>query len=164
MAKDDKTEKATPKRQERGAQEGPGRQERRPQRRDRPDRRAVRDLRGRADRARRTPATRCATCSAGLRTQREVSTAAGLNGLFHMLLNTMLATVAPIAGTCLAVGVLANVAQVGFRPSMTALKPDIKRVNPAAGLKNLFGTRIFFELGQEPGEGRRDRRRSRRWR
>jgi flagellar biosynthesis protein FlhB len=79
---------------------------------------------------------------------RDITTAAGLNGLFHTVMHTMLTTVAPIAGVCLAVGVLANVAQIGFKPSLTALKPDINRINPATGFKNLFGAKIFFETGK----------------
>jgi flagellar biosynthetic protein FlhB len=78
----------------------------------------------------------------------EVASAAGLNGLVHLVLNTMLTTVAPIAGICLGVGLLANVMQVGFRPSFHVLKPDFKKLNPATGAKNLFGPRIFFETGK----------------
>ena len=77
-----------------------------------------------------------------------VTSAAGLSGLFQSMLSTLLTTVAPIAGVCLGVGVLMNVVQVGFRPSFTALKPDIKRVNPVTGFKNVFGPRIFFESGK----------------
>ncbi len=77
-----------------------------------------------------------------------VTTAAGLKGLFDSMLNTLMTTVAPIAGVCLGVGMLANVAQVGFRPSFTALKPDIRRINPMSGFKNLFGSRIAFETGK----------------
>ncbi len=78
----------------------------------------------------------------------DVTTAAGLHGLSETVLHTLLRTVAPIAGVCLGVGVLSNVAQIGFRPSLTALKPDIKRVNPGTGLKNLFGTRAVFETAK----------------
>src|SRR5437764_9951145 len=77
-----------------------------------------------------------------------VTTGAGLGALLQSTLSTLLGTVAPIAGACLGVGVLANVAQVGFRPSLTALKPDVKRISPSSGAKNLFGTRIFFETGK----------------
>ncbi len=72
----------------------------------------------------------------------------GLNGLFHAVLNTLIATLAPIAGICLGVGVLANVAQVGARPNLHKLKPDFKRLNPMAGFKNVFGPRIGFELAK----------------
>jgi flagellar biosynthesis protein FlhB len=77
-----------------------------------------------------------------------VTSAAGLNSLFHAVLHTMLITVAPIAGVCVAAGVAANIAQVGFKPSLAAAKPDIKRINPSAGFKNLFGSRVFFETGK----------------
>jgi flagellar biosynthesis protein FlhB len=77
-----------------------------------------------------------------------ITTAAGLNGLLHLMLSTMLSTVAPIAGICLAAGVLANVAQVGFKPSFTALKPDVKRLNPVSGFRNIFGPRLAFETGK----------------
>ena len=67
--------------------------------------------------------------------------APGCTACSGMVLHTMLdARSAPIAGVCVAGGVLANVAQVGFRPSLTALKPDFKRINPVPGFKNVFGT------------------------
>jgi flagellar biosynthetic protein FlhB len=81
-------------------------------------------------------------------TPQTIVTDSGLSALFHAGLETVLATVAPIAGVCLAVGVIGNIAQVGFRPSMTALKPDIKRINPVSGFKNVFGSRVPFETGK----------------
>ena len=85
---------------------------------------------------------------AQISTPNTVTSAAGLNGLFHAALHTLLTTVAPVGGICMAVGVLANVAQVGFRPSGSALKPDFKRINPATGFKNTFGPRIGFETAK----------------
>jgi flagellar biosynthetic protein FlhB len=70
---------------------------------------------------------------------------AGLNSLMHTALSAILLGVAPIAGACLAAGVLAGVAQVGFRPTPQALKPDFRRINPASGLKNLVGPNAAFE-------------------
>ena len=78
----------------------------------------------------------------------KVTTGAGLHGLMEIVLQTMLRTVAPIAGICVAVGILANVAQVGLRPRLGALKPDVQRVNPISGFKNIFGARILFETGK----------------
>src|SRR5579862_9208709 len=69
----------------------------------------------------------------------------GLNALMHLVLTTMLSTVLPIAGICLGMGLLANVAQVGFKPSFAVLQPDFKRLNPVSGAKNLFGTRGLVE-------------------
>jgi flagellar biosynthetic protein FlhB len=77
-----------------------------------------------------------------------ITSGAGLNGLFHAALHTLLTTAAPIGGVCMALGLLGNVAQIGFRPSTTALKPDFKRLNPATGFKNIFGTRIGVELAK----------------
>jgi flagellar biosynthetic protein FlhB len=73
------------------------------------------------------------------------TTAAGLHGLFQSALHTLLTTVAPIAGICLAAAVVANVAQVSFRPSFGAVKPSFNKINPATGFKNVFGPRIAFE-------------------
>jgi flagellar biosynthetic protein FlhB len=56
--------------------------------------------------------------------------------------------VAPIAGVCLATGIVVNVAQVGVRPTPHALKPDPKRLNPAQGFKNLFGPNALVEAGK----------------
>jgi flagellar biosynthesis protein FlhB len=78
----------------------------------------------------------------------DVTTAAGLSGMFHAVMNTMLVTVGPIAAVCVAAGIAANVAQIGFKPSLEAAKPDFRRINPVSGFKNLFGTRILFETGK----------------
>ncbi|HEX5852986.1 MAG TPA: flagellar biosynthesis protein FlhB [Solirubrobacteraceae bacterium] len=73
------------------------------------------------------------------------TTAAGLSELLHSTLNTLALTVGPIAGACMLAGVLAGVAQVGFKPSAHVLKPDFRRINPASGLKNLLGPNLIFE-------------------
>ena len=77
-----------------------------------------------------------------------VITAAGLHGLGSACLNTIVRAVAPIAGACVAAGVLANIAQIGWRPSLHPLKPDFERINPAAGVENVFGPRIVFETAK----------------
>jgi flagellar biosynthetic protein FlhB len=74
-----------------------------------------------------------------------VATAAGLHGLFEIGLHTILTTVAPIAGMCLAAGLIVNISQVGMKPTFTPLKPDIKKINPLAGFKNIFGPRMASE-------------------
>ena len=73
------------------------------------------------------------------------TTGAGLNSLMHSALSAGLLAVAPIAGGCMVAAVLAGVAQVGFRPTPQALKPDFRRINPASGLKNLLGPNAIFE-------------------
>ncbi len=73
------------------------------------------------------------------------TTAAGLNELMHSAFSTIALAVAPIAAACMLAGVLGGVAQVGFRPSPQALKPDFRRINPASGLRNLLGPNAVFE-------------------
>jgi len=70
---------------------------------------------------------------------------AGLRTLLQIGLHTMLTTVAPIAGICVASAFLVNVAQVSFRPSFAAIKPSFNKLNPLTGAKNLFGSRMLFE-------------------
>src|ERR1700677_1294275 len=57
----------------------------------------------------------------------KATTAAGLSELMHSALSTIVLAVAPIAAACIAAGVIAGVAQVGFRPTPQALKPDFRR-------------------------------------
>jgi flagellar biosynthetic protein FlhB len=56
--------------------------------------------------------------------------------------------VAPVAVVCALAGLVASVAQVGFKPSPGALKPDFKKLNPLTGAKNLFGPNAIFETGK----------------
>lgn len=77
-----------------------------------------------------------------------VTSAAGLHGLEQIVLKALLQTVAPIAAICAGIALLANVAQVGMKPSMQALRPQFDRLNPASGVKRLFGKRIGFETGK----------------
>jgi flagellar biosynthetic protein FlhB len=73
------------------------------------------------------------------------TSAAGLHSLMETTRATVTAAVAPIAGVCFATALAAGVAQVGFRPSPAALKPDFKRINPVSGAKNLMGANLVFE-------------------
>ncbi len=69
----------------------------------------------------------------------------------HLLIGAgeaLLTAVAPIALACLAVGVIANVAQVGLRPSAKALAPDLKRIDPFGNAKSMYGARAGFETGK----------------
>jgi flagellar biosynthesis protein FlhB len=75
-------------------------------------------------------------------------TGAGLRELFSATMRSFLLGVGPIAGVCLVTGVLVNVAQTGIKPATQALKPDPRRLNPLAGFKNVFGTRILFETAK----------------
>ena len=54
--------------------------------------------------------------------------------------------IGPLALTLMVVGVLANVAQVGFMFSTKALQPDLNKINPLNGFKRLFAARGLAEL------------------
>jgi flagellar biosynthetic protein FlhB len=56
--------------------------------------------------------------------------------------------VAPVALACMLAGVAASVGMVGFKPSGQALKPDPRRINPAAGFKNIFGPNALVETAK----------------
>jgi flagellar biosynthetic protein FlhB len=51
----------------------------------------------------------------------------------------------PVIAVCLLTAILVNVAQVGGKPHLGALKPDPKRLNPLQGAKNIFGPNALFE-------------------
>ncbi|MBV9604826.1 MAG: flagellar biosynthesis protein FlhB [Solirubrobacterales bacterium] len=74
------------------------------------------------------------------------TSASGLHTLMQIGLNTILGTVAPIAGMCLAAAVLVNVAQVGMKPTFQPLKPNFSKLNPVNGFKSMFfSARMPFE-------------------
>lgn len=50
-----------------------------------------------------------------------------------------------IVGTVMPVGILANVAQVGFHLSGEALTPSLKKLNPLEGFKRIFSKKAGFE-------------------
>ena len=74
-------------------------------------------------------------------------TAAGMKGLFEDALSTVALTAGPIAGACFLAALLGGTAQIG-RPSMRVPKVDFKRISPASGAKNIFGSNLLFELGK----------------
>jgi flagellar biosynthetic protein FlhB len=52
----------------------------------------------------------------------------------------------PVFAVMIAVGVIANLAQVGFIFTLHPLKPDFSRLNPLEGAKRLISTRSLVEL------------------
>lgn len=46
------------------------------------------------------------------------------------------------------VGLVVNVAQVGFKPTGKKMKPDFGRLNPFKGIKRMFGMQAWWELGK----------------
>jgi flagellar biosynthetic protein FlhB len=82
---------------------------------------------------------------ASISTPNRVTSAGGLDGLMHTTLSTIALGAGPVAGACLAGGVLAGAAQVGFRPRLGALSFDVQRINPLSGAKRLLGPNAIFE-------------------
>lgn len=58
---------------------------------------------------------------------------------------TLVELVLPFAGTLLVVGVLASAAQGGVHLATKSLKPQVKRLNPLAGFKKIFGPHGAWE-------------------
>jgi flagellar biosynthesis protein FlhB len=54
-------------------------------------------------------------------------------------------SVAPVAFACCLAGVVINVAQVRFRITPEAIKPEPRKLNPVAGFKNIFGPNAAVE-------------------
>ena len=75
-----------------------------------------------------------------------VISAAGLHGLLMLVENTMLKTVAPIAGICVMSGIALNLLQVGLRFSPKTIRPKFGVLNPVNGFKNLFSPQSLFTL------------------
>jgi len=73
------------------------------------------------------------------------TSAAGLSELMHSATSTIILAVGPVAGACLLAALLGGAAQVGGRPRIQSLKPDFRRLNPASGLKNLLGPNLPVE-------------------
>jgi flagellar biosynthetic protein FlhB len=71
------------------------------------------------------------------------TTGASLNGLMRHAFATIALAVGPVAGACVAAGLITGTAQVGLHP--TALKVDFRRINPVSGARNLFGPNLIFE-------------------
>jgi flagellar biosynthetic protein FlhB len=67
--------------------------------------------------------------------------------MWDAVLDTGMA-VAPVAGACLAAGVVISLLQVGLKPSFGALKPDPKRINPLQGAKQILGPNSLVEGGK----------------
>jgi flagellar biosynthetic protein FlhB len=59
---------------------------------------------------------------------------------------TIVSCLAPVVAACAGAAVVVNVIQVGIKPKTKAIKPDIKRLNPANGVKRLFGKESLVEL------------------
>jgi flagellar biosynthetic protein FlhB len=60
-----------------------------------------------------------------------------------------LLAIAPFLAVCLLVGVVSHVAQTGLVLSLHPLKPDLKRLNPITGFKNLFSAKSLWTTAKQ---------------
>ncbi len=72
----------------------------------------------------------------------------GLGALMSGVAIASMLAMAPIVGACAVAGILTNLAQVQWKPSAKAMKPDFKKISPLQGAKNLFGPNAIFEAGK----------------
>ena len=57
---------------------------------------------------------------------------------------------APLVLMAMVIGVLGQVSQIGWAPKK--MKPDVKRLNPLKGLKNLFGAKLIWDSVKNLGK------------
>jgi flagellar biosynthetic protein FlhB len=72
----------------------------------------------------------------------------GMGALFTELGTVIALVVGPIALACMVAGLIANVAQVKWKPSFKAITPSPSKLNPLTGAKNLLGKRALFETAK----------------
>ncbi|MEI8282017.1 MAG: flagellar biosynthesis protein FlhB [Armatimonadota bacterium] len=71
---------------------------------------------------------------------------ATVNKITTAALIPMLPPLVMIMAIAMGVGLVGNFAQVGFNISSEAMKPNFNKINPANGLKRLFGKPAVFDL------------------
>jgi flagellar biosynthesis protein FlhB len=79
---------------------------------------------------------------------RQLESADGLGPIFEQAGMAIVAAIWPITLACGFAAVAANVAQVRFKLTPKALKPDPKRLNPLKGAKNIFGPKLLVEFAK----------------
>lgn len=78
----------------------------------------------------------------------QIVTSHGLHSILLTDAGTIAGAVGPVAGACVAVGIIANLAQVKWKPSFQTMKPDPKKLNPLQGAKQMVSPTKLFELGK----------------
>jgi flagellar biosynthesis protein FlhB len=74
---------------------------------------------------------------------------AGAMGVLQQGLLDFIEIALPVAAVFAIVGVVANVAQTGLYFSPAAAKPKWKKINPISGVKNLFSIQSVWQLGKQ---------------
>jgi len=66
--------------------------------------------------------------------------------LLNQSMITLAKTCAPVMGAAFLIGMVMNISQVGFMFTLKPITPDIKKINPISGLKNLVNMKKLVEL------------------
>jgi flagellar biosynthetic protein FlhB len=66
--------------------------------------------------------------------------------LLNQSMITLARTCAPVMGAAFLIGMVMNISQVGFMFTLKPITPDIKKINPISGLKNLVNMKKLVEL------------------
>ena len=75
----------------------------------------------------------------------KLATASGLMKLVTWGMKAFASAVGPVMFAALLAGLIANIAQVRLKVSLTIFKPTFSKLNPAQGMKRLFGTSGLVE-------------------
>jgi flagellar biosynthetic protein FlhB len=75
-----------------------------------------------------------------------------LGNLVEMVAKHMALATLPVALACMLAGLVAGAGQVGLKPAFGALKPKFSKLNPASGIKHMFGPNLFAEAGKSIGK------------
>ena len=82
----------------------------------------------------------------GMMSRPEAIDKQGIGELFVLVGQHVGLAFLPIAGVCFLAGLAAAAGQVGLKPTPEAIKPDFKKMNPASGIKNLLNPQhLAFE-------------------
>jgi flagellar biosynthetic protein FlhB len=82
----------------------------------------------------------------------KLASAAGLSSLAFWAMRSFGYAVAPVVLTASLAGLLTNIIQVRPKLTMSPLKPTFSKLNPAAGIKRLFGTSGLVETFKALGK------------
>ena len=85
---------------------------------------------------------------ASLRTASLEPTIANFSHSGMATIQPMFPALAMLMAVAMLVGLVGNFAQVGFSFSLEAMTPNFKKINPANGLKRLFGKPALFDLAK----------------
>ena len=71
-----------------------------------------------------------------------------IGAYINFLFMQVLIIVAPLFALTMLVGVISNLAQVGWHPTTKPLMPKFTKLNPLSGFKRIFSFRALMELGK----------------